>query len=93
MAKRQSEAELLRLEVEELTEMLRTDDVVEALRTSLRDRGLVIDDLLLAGFVEDEDEREWGAIVTKTGTIFLYERSTVHGVTGFINEMHLTSAR
>jgi len=93
MAKRQSEAELLRLEVEELTEMLRTDDVVEALRTSLRDRGLVIDDLLLAGFVEDEDEREWGPIVTKTGTIFLYERSTVHGVTGFINEMHLTSAR
>ncbi|PYQ02730.1 MAG: hypothetical protein DMF82_15220 [Acidobacteria bacterium] len=93
MAKRQSEAELLRLEVEELTEMLRTDDVVEALRTSLRDRGLVIDELLLAGFVEDEDEREWGPIVTKTGTIFLYERSTVHGVTGFINEMHLTSAR
>ena len=53
----------------------------------------MIDDLLLAGFVEDEDEREWGPIVTKTGTIFLYERSTVHGVTGFINEMHLTSAR
>ena len=31
MAKRQSEAELLRLEVEELTEVLRTDDVVEVI--------------------------------------------------------------
>ena len=67
---------LLRQEVQELTEMLRTDRILESLRNALASEGLSYNEVLLAGFLESENWNEWGAIVTKEGKVFRYERDT-----------------
>jgi hypothetical protein len=74
---------LLKQEVEELTEMLLHDNVLEGLRMAIREKGMSPADMLLAGFIEDEEEREYGALVTKDGKVFEYERSTHLGKSGF----------
>ena len=67
---------LLRQEVEELTEMLRTEPGWKDLRKVLANAGIAYNEVLLAGFFESEDWREWGAIVTKEGKVYRYERNT-----------------
>ncbi len=76
---------LLRQEVAELTELLRTDPVLEALRDALRSKGFHAEQVMLAGFVEDEEEHEWGAIITGDGRVFLYERETRADSSGFVS--------
>lgn len=71
-----TDEQLLEQEVHELTEMLRTDPILEGLRQALSKRGFAYSDVLLAGFMESEDERERGAIVSKSGEVYKYERET-----------------
>ena len=76
---------LLRQEVKELTDLLRTDPVLEALRHSIRSKGFHVEQMMLAGFVEDEEEHESGALVTGDGRVFLYERETKLDSVGFVS--------
>lgn len=69
-------ADLLRQEVEELTELLREDPGWGDLRTALREKGLTPEHLVLAGFFEDEGEHEFGAVVTPEGRFFQFQRSS-----------------
>ena len=41
--------------------------------------------MMLAGFVEDEEEHESGALVTGDGRVFLYERETKLDSVGFVS--------
>lgn len=68
--------DLLEQEVDELTEMLRSDPSWEDLRKALSMRGFAADEVLLAGFMEDEENGEYGAIVTRSGQVYEYERDT-----------------
>lgn len=79
-----SQADLLRQEVEELTELLREDPAWEDLRRALREKDVAPENLVLAGFFEDEDEHEFGAIVTAAGRIFQFQRSSAAGSSGFL---------
>ncbi len=71
-----SNDDLLEQEVDELTEMLRNDASWEGLRNALAMRGFAADEVLLAGFMEDEADGEYGAIVTRSGQVYEYERDT-----------------
>ena len=67
---------LLKQEVEELTELLRNDPNWSDLRKALLDKNLNPDNVLLARFLEDEEENEFGAIITQDGKVYEYERNT-----------------
>lgn len=56
--------ELLRQEVEELTDLLRSDAAFADLRDVLTDRGLLPSETLLAGLIESEDESSYGVFLT-----------------------------
>jgi hypothetical protein len=58
--------ELLIQEVEELTDLLQNDEDWRDLHDLILAKGLDIQNILLAGFHEDEDENEYGVIVTPT---------------------------
>jgi hypothetical protein len=74
---------LLIQEVEELTELLRSDPAWNDLRQALRSKGVSIETCFLAGFLEDEAENEYGVVVTYAGEAFEFERSTRTGARGF----------
>src|SRR6478609_2177249 len=67
---------LLEQEVRELTLALRSDPLWADLREVLANQGYRAADVMLAGFVENEEDAEWGAIVTMSGEVYAYERST-----------------
>ena len=67
---------LLQQEVEELTDLLRNSPNFKDLRSALIQKKFDVNELLLAGFMENEEDGEWGAIVTKSGEVHEYERST-----------------
>ena len=68
---------LLRQEIKELADLLRTDPDRESLRATLRSRQLKPDDVLLVSFHEDETDGEYGTFVTvRERRIFEYKRST-----------------
>ena len=71
MAKTPTEEEL-RLEVEELTEQLRTDQSLADLRAALTTRHLRPEDVVLGGLTESEAETMWGVFVNRAGecTVF-----------------------
>jgi len=75
---------LLRQEVEELTEMLRHEEILADLRALLREKGQNPDELLLAGFLENADGLEAGVIITPHREVFEFERSAVGRSTGFL---------
>jgi hypothetical protein len=77
------EEELLRQEVRELTELMRVGPGFGDFRNALTAAGIAPENCLLAGFVEDEEENEFGALVTVDGRIFVYERNTAAGASGF----------
>jgi hypothetical protein len=79
-----SQADLLRQEVEELTGLLREDPAWADLRKALREEGLALADLVLAGFFEDEDGHEFGAVVTAARRVFQFKRSSAAGSSGFL---------
>jgi hypothetical protein len=59
--------EELRLEVEELTEQLRTDQSLADLRAALTTRHLRPEDVVLGGLTESEEETMWGVLVNRVG--------------------------
>lgn len=84
------DARLLKQEVTELTDLLRDEEALHELRTAIAGKGLRVEDLLLAGFLEDEEEREWGALVNRDARVFLYERSTADDARGFTEFQEVT---
>lgn len=67
---------LYRQEIEELTDFVRHGEGWLDLRNLLVDNGFIVDDTFLVSFLEDEEEMEYGVIVTKGKRIFEYSRST-----------------
>lgn len=57
--------ELLRQEVRELTDMLRSSDDFNELKDALTARNISVQETTLAGFIESEDEEGYGAIITR----------------------------
>lgn len=53
---------ILRREVEELTELLRTDAAFADLRAALTTRGLRPDDVVLGGLIEGEEATSYGVL-------------------------------
>jgi hypothetical protein len=70
------ERELLRQEIEELTDLLRNDETWQNLRTILRAKGFDPQTTLLVSFMEDDDDQELGVLVTAAGRVIEYQRST-----------------
>ena len=67
---------LLQQEIEELTDLLRNNPDWNDLRKALLRKNINPDDILLAGFMEDEENHKFGVIVTQNGEILNYERDT-----------------
>ena len=59
--------ELLRLEVRELTDLLRRHDSFAGFRNMLAAKGIPASVSVLAGLIEGEDERRFGVILTPAG--------------------------
>jgi hypothetical protein len=68
--------QLLKEEVDELTELLRRDPQWAELRGLLSRKGFEVELILMAGFMEDEHGKEYGAFVTREGAVYQYERGT-----------------
>jgi len=73
MDARRPPEELLRLEVRELTDMLRHADSFAGLRQTLAAKGLPASAVILAGLIESEDCRRYGAILTPNEECVLFE--------------------
>lgn len=71
--------ELYKQEVLELTELLREDEDWEDLRGILKVKGFDLNQILLVSFMEDEEENEYGVIVTRDLNVSEYSRSTKEG--------------
>jgi len=78
-------------EVEDRTKMLLTHHALDELRKALKAEGYPPETLLMGGFVEDEEEHEYGAVVTRDGRVFEYERDTRLGATGFMLFQEMTA--
>lgn len=72
--------ELYMQEISELTELLREDEDWEDLRSILRLKGFDYNHILLVSFIEDEEENEYGVVVTCDLNVFEYSRSTKDGI-------------
>jgi hypothetical protein len=72
MPKTPPSEEELRLEVEELAELLRTDQGMADLRAALTTRHLRPEDVVLGGLLETEEETMYGVFVNRAGecTVF-----------------------
>lgn len=68
--------EVLAQEVIEWTELLRHDPSLQSLRILLSSAGFPPEQILLAHFMEDELENEFGVVVTSEKKVFQYSRST-----------------
>ena len=73
MAARRPREELLRLEVRELTDLLRHADSFAGFRGTLAAKGIPASLAILAGLVEGEDERRNGVILTPGQECVLFE--------------------
>jgi hypothetical protein len=65
--------ELLRLEVRELTDLLRHHDSFAGFRDTLAAKGIPASVAILAGLIEGEDERRFGVILTAGQECVLFE--------------------
>lgn len=70
---------LYKQEVLELTELLSNDEYWANLRDILIEKGFNIRKIALVSFMEDDEENEYGVIVTKRIKISEYSRSTQNG--------------
>lgn len=59
-------------EIEELTNLLRFDEFWTDLKTALEQEGFDIDNTLLVSFVEDEEDKECGVLVTSEKKVYEY---------------------
>jgi hypothetical protein len=73
MAARRPPEKLLRLEVRELTDLLRHADSFAGFRDTLAAKGIPASLAILAGLVEGEDERRHGVILTPGQECVLFE--------------------
>ena len=71
--------ELYKQEILELTELLRSDEDWEDLRNILIENGANLEQIALVSFIEDEEENDYGVIVTKDIKIIKYLRTTQNG--------------
>lgn len=67
--------ELYRQEIIELTELLNTDENWADLKSILISAGIDLSKTVLASFMEDDEENEYGVIVSKDLTIYSYSRN------------------
>lgn len=65
--------ELLRLEVRELTDLLRHDGSFAGLRDTLAAKGIPASAAILAGLIESADGRRYGVILTPGQECVLFE--------------------
>jgi len=72
----EEEKDLLRMEIEELSDMLRNDETWEKLREILRARNIDAQTTLLVSFMEDDEDRELGVLVTAGRRVLQYKRNT-----------------
>ena len=70
---------LYRQEVVELTDFVRNDDSWSDLRGILDKKGFNLSNTLLISFFEDDEEMEYGVVVTRNKKVFEYSRSTATG--------------
>ena len=70
------ETNLLQQEVNELTELLRRAARWEDLRIALASKNLGPNDVLLVTFYEDEEDGEYGILVSLDRKVIEYERCT-----------------
>lgn len=74
----------LREDVIELTSLVRCDPAWADLRDAIVGKGFRIGEVFMAGFFEDEIGNEYGGLVTATGEIFEFQRSSAEGGRGSI---------
>lgn len=64
----------LRLEVKELTEMLRDDGSFAVIRAMLEQHGIITNTALMPGLIENAEWYEIGAVVPPDGRVFVFEQ-------------------
>lgn len=70
---------LLRNDVEEYTRELRTNPLLDDLRTALENRGFDADSILMAGYLENEEGVAVGAIVSADQKVYEFEHHDSQG--------------
>jgi len=65
---------LKKLEVEELTELLRTDVAFADLRAALTTHHMQLDECLLGGLIDGEDGSSYGVFVCRDGVCIVFEK-------------------
>jgi len=75
--------ELYKQEILELTELLKNNPEWEDLRNVLSKKGINIKCVALVSFIEDEEENEYGILVSKDIKVIQYLRTTKYGDNNF----------
>lgn len=68
--------ELYKQEITELTELLNVDEEWDDLRSILIQAGIDLSTIILVSFMEDDEENEYGVIVSKDLKVSKYIRKT-----------------
>lgn len=63
-------------EIVELTNRIKYDEKWTVLRNIILEKNFNLNDILLVSFFEDEEEMEYGVIITREKKVFQYSRST-----------------
>lgn len=71
--------ELYKQEVLELTDLLMNEENWSDLRDVLTNKEFKLKEIALVSFMEDDEENEYGVIVTKDERVIEYVRSTANG--------------
>jgi len=64
----------LKRDVEEMTELLRTDDAFADLRAALTAHHMRLDECLLGGLIDGEDGSSYGVFVCRDGVCIVFEK-------------------
>lgn len=67
-------SEALKRDVEEMTELLRTDDAFADLRAALTAHHMRLDECLLGGLIDGEDGSSYGVFVCRDGVCTVFEK-------------------
>ncbi len=67
-------SEALKRDVEEMTELLRTDDAFADLRAALTAHHMRLDECLLGGLIDGEDGSSYGVFVCRDGVCIVFEK-------------------
>lgn len=75
--------ELYKQEILKLTGLLKNNSEWEDLRNVLNEKGINIKHFTLVSFIEDEEENEYGILVSKDIKVIQYLRTTKYGDNNF----------